>query len=293
MRWYREPLVHFLLLGVTLFGLYQWLGDQAGDAAEATREIVISQGRIESLAVGFTRTWQRPPTDPELEGLIQDHIREEVYYREAMALELDRDDTIIRRRLRQKMEFVTEDVATQAEPTDDELSAYLKTHPEMFGVERRFTFTHVYLNPDRHGDNLAREAAQLLAQLNQTGGKADVTEMGDPLLLDHQFDAVPASEVAKQFGETFAVKLAELAPGQWQEPIESGYGVHLVFVSERTESRIPALEEVRDAVRREWTNTRRLEANEKFYHGLLKRYAVTIERPQPAEEEKKLTEARQ
>ncbi len=292
MRWYREPLGHFLLLGVTLFGLYQWFGDRE-DAAEATREIVISQSRIESLAIGFARTWQRPPTDTEVEGLIQDHLREEVMYREALALGLDRDDTIIRRRLRQKLEFVTDDIATQAEPTDEQLRAYLKTHPEMFGVERRFTFTHVYLNPDRHGDNLAREAAQLLVELQQAGVQTDVSMHGDSFLLEYRFDSVPAREVTQQFGEQFTAQLTELPVGQWQGPIESGYGVHLVFVSERTEGHMPALEEVRDAVRREWTNTRRLQANEQFYQGLRKRYVVTIERPQPAEEEKKLTEAQQ
>ena len=150
----------------------------------------------------------------------------------------------------------------------------------MFRVERRFTFSQVYLNPDKHGEHLARDTAQLLAQLNQAGGKADVSALGDSFLLDHTFAAVPGSEVAKQFGEKFAAKLGELSPGQWQGPVESGYGVHLVFVSERTEGRLPALEEVRDAVRREWANARRLEANEKLYEAMLKRYTVTIERPQ-------------
>ena len=117
--------------------------------------------------------------------MIRDRVREEVYCREAMALGLDKDDTIIRRRLRQKMEFVSDDVAAQAEPTDDELNAYLHAHPDAFRVERQFTFSHVYLNPEKHGENLARDAAQLLAQLNQAGGKADVSALGDSFLLDH------------------------------------------------------------------------------------------------------------
>ena len=112
--------------------------------------------------------------------------------------------------------------------------------------------------------------------------------MGDPSLLEHQFDAVPASEVAKQFGEKFAAALADLAPGQWQGPIESGYGVHLVFVAERTDGRLPALEDVRDAVRREWMNLHREKANDQFYAGLLERYTVTVEQPQRADGEKKL-----
>lgn len=172
-------------------------------------KVMVTQGKIENLVAIFARTWQRPPTEWELEGLIQDYVREEVLYREALALGLDRDDTIVRRRLRQKLEFVTEDVAAEADPTDQDLRTYLKAHPETFRLERRFTFSQVYLNPDRHGENLARDAVQLLAQLTQASGRADVTEVGDPLLIDHKFDAVPGSEVAKQFGEEFAAKLGE------------------------------------------------------------------------------------
>ena len=283
-----EPLLHFLLLGTAIFVAYSLVSKRTD---EEPGKIVISQGQIASIVVGFTRTWQRPPTSEELEGLVRDRVREEVYCREALALGLDKDDIIIRRRLRQKMEFVTDDVVAQAQPTDDELSAYLQAHPDPFRMQRQCTFSQVYLNPEKHGENLARDTAQLLAQLNQAGGKADVSALGDSFLLEHTFAAAPSSEVAKQFGEKFAAKLDELAPGQWQGPVESGYGVHLVFVSERTEGRLPALAEVRDAVRREWANARRLEANEKLYEAMLKRYVVTIERPQ-VEEEKKFVEAK-
>jgi hypothetical protein len=213
-------------------------------------------------------------------------VQEEVYCREAMALGLDKDDTIIRRRLRQKIEFVTDDVAALAEPSDEELSAYLKAHADTFRVQREFTFRQVYLNPERHGEHLVRDTAQLLAHLRQAGDKADVAELGDSFLLEHRFQLLPASEVVKQFGEKFAMKLGELSLGQWDGPIESGYGVHLVLISQRTEGRVPELAEVRDAVRREWANARRLEANDKFYQELLKHYVVTIERPMVAEEKR-------
>jgi hypothetical protein len=246
-------------------------------------KIVISAGQVASLAEAFTRTWRRPPTSEELEGLIRDRVQEEVYSREAVALGLDKDDTIIRRRLRQKMEFVTDDVTALAEPTDNELNAYLKTHADTFRVQRKFTFSQVYLNPERHGENLVKDTAQLLAQLRRTGEKADVAELGDSFLLEHKFQSLLSSEVVKQFGEKFATKLGELSLGQWGGPIESGYGVHLVWVSDRTEGRVPELEEAREAVKREWANTRRLEANEKFYQELLKRYVVTIERGEALE----------
>jgi len=268
------------VLGALLFAGYGLL-KRSGEPAPG--RIVITQGKIENLRASFSRVWQRPPSAAELDGLVQDDIREEIFMREAMALGLDRDDIIIRRRLRQKMEFVSDDIAAQAQPTDAELGAYLTAHPDPFRVEPCFTFRQVYLNPEKHGENLARDAAHLLAQLNQPRAKADASALGDPFLLEHQFAAVPASEVARQFGEKFAAKLGEISLGRWQGPVESGYGVHLVWLGERTEGGAPALADVRDAVRREWENARRLEANEKFYHELLKRYTVTIENPKPVE----------
>jgi hypothetical protein len=137
----------------------------------------------------------------------------------------------------------------------------------------------LYLDPAKHGANLARYAEQLLAKLNQPGGDAGFATMGDPFMLENSFTALPAREIANQFGEEFATKLGGLQTGHWQGPIKSGFGEHLVFISGRTESRLPALAEVRDAVRREWDDARRKEANEKFYQGLLKHYTVTIEQP--------------
>jgi parvulin-like peptidyl-prolyl cis-trans isomerase-like protein len=282
----REPLVHFLLLGATLFVAYSLMGQPASGGAP--RKIVITQGQIDSLLTGFTKTWQRPPTTEEMAGLVRDLVREEVYCREAMAMGLEKDDTVIRRRLRQKLEFVSDDVAALAEPTDADLNAYLQAHPDTFRIPQLYTFSHVYLNPEKHGEGLARDAAELLALLKQTGGNTDASALGDAILLESQFAMVPASEVAKQFGENFAAQLSELTPGQWQGPVKSGYGVHLVRVSERTDGHLPALEEVRDDVRREWTNTQRLEANDKFYQELLKRYTVSIEGLEPATEPKKL-----
>jgi PPIC-type PPIASE domain len=285
-RLLREPLVHFLVLGGLIFAGYGLL-DRNG--AVAPGRIVVSQGQLASMMAGFTRTWQRPPTPEEWEGLIGDRVREEVYSREALALGLDRDDTIIRRRLRQKMEFISEDMATQAQPTDAELRAYLTAHPDLFRVERRFTFTHVFLNPEKRGESLARDAERLLTQLNQAGARAEDPGLGDPFLLEHHFVAVPASEVDKQFGKGFGAKLDGITPGVWQGPIESGYGLHLVLVSERTQGELPALADVRDMVRREWDSARRKEANERFYQDLLKRYTVTIEGPEPVEARKVAT----
>jgi len=272
----REPLVHFLLLGTLLFAAY---GGPVKRAASEPPKIVVSQFQIDHLTEGFARTWLRAPTAEELEGLIRDYIREEVYYREAMAMGLDRDDTIIRRRLQQKLEFLSENISDFTPPTDEELRAFLRDHPDRFRLDRRFTFHQVYLSPERHRDSLAGDAGELLRQLRSSS--SDASRLGDPSLLEHRFVNVEANEVAKQFGEKFARALNDLALGEWQGPVESSYGLHLVFVDERTERRSPALEDVRDAVRREWLNVRRLESNRKFYDGLRKRYTISIE-PAPA-----------
>jgi hypothetical protein len=281
----KEPLVHFLVLGALLFVGYGVLNRNAPPAPD---RIVVSQGQFASMRETFLRTWQRPPTREEWDGLIQDRVREEVYCRGAIALGLDKDDTVIRRRLRQKMEFVSDDIAAQTEPSDADLNAYLQAHPDQFRVEQQFTFRQLYLNPAKQGTNLVRNAAQLLTKLNAVGADADWATMGDSFMLDHSFTAVPVGEVAKQFGEDFTAKLGGLQAGRWQGPVESGFGVHLVFISERTEGRMPALADVRGAVRREWENTRRLEANEKFYQELQKRYMVIIEQPMRTEEGEKV-----
>jgi len=286
----KEPLLHFLLLGAGLFIIHAMTSNARGGGG--SEEIVVTTGQIEHLAVGFAKTWQRPPTTEELTGLIRDYVRNEVYYREAVAMGLDKNDIVIRRRLRQKMEFISEDIAAQAEPSDADLNAYLQAHPESFRVDQRFTFQQIYLNPEEHGDNLASDAEHLLARLNQPDSQADPSTLGDSFLLAHRFVSMPAGEVVKQFGESFAAKLPELAIGHWVGPVESGYGVHLVLVSARTDGRLPELSEVRDAVRREWENARRREANEQFYKELLGRYTVTIEGLEPTGNQEKVAETK-
>ena len=278
MKLLREPLVHFLILGAMLFGVFALLGERS---SARTGQIVVTPGHIEHLTVSFTRTWQRPPTAPELAGLIEDYIREEVLYREAVAMGLDRDDTIVRRRLRQKLEFLTEETAETAPPSDAELQTFLQQHADAFRVEPRLAFQHVYLSRDRRGDAIDTEARELLAQLT-TGAATDTAALGDPFLLPHAFVLLSRNEITRLFGDAFATRLQHLEPGRWLGPIESAYGLHLVFIHERTDGRLPALDEVRQAVQREWLAARRKALNEQFYQHLRARYTVVVEQPQAA-----------
>jgi len=283
MKILREPLLHFILLGAAIFAVYAFVTRHRTDKPG---EIVVTQGTLENIITGFTRTWQRPPTEEELRGQIREYIREEAAYREALAMGLDRDDTIVRRRLRQKLEFLSDDLATRVEPTDADLQSFLQTHPGLFQSEPRFTFRHVYLNPQQHGGNRAADEARFLAELQRGGANADLSSLGDPFLLASSFQNVSLAEVKQVFGDQFASALAALPTSHWQGPVASGYGAHFVFLSQRTEGSPPALPEIRDQVRREWFNTRRSEATEKFYQALLKRYTVKIE----LAEEKKLAQ---
>jgi hypothetical protein len=262
-----------------LFGVFA-LVDDRGRAR--TGHLVVTPGHIEHLTVGFTRTWQRPPTAQELAGLIDDYIREEVLYREAVAMGLDRDDTIVRRRLRQKLEFLTEETVETAAPSEAELQTFLQQHPDAFRVESRLAFQHVYLSRARRGDATDTEARQLLAQLRTSDAATDTAALGDPFLLPSEFMLSSRSEIARLFGDVFATQLQDLEPGRWAGPIESGYGLHLVYVRERMDGRGPALAEVRQAVQRAWLAARRQAVNEQFYQRLRARYTVVVDHPKTA-----------
>lgn len=273
-RWLREPLVHFLAIGAFLFLAFEW----RGGAGSGSGRIVITPGQIDAMAATFARTWQRPPTEAELKGLIDDYVRSEMATREALALGLDRDDTVIRRRLRQKLEFLVEDAADAAPPTDAELQGWLDQHPEAFRVEPRIGFRQVYLDPGRRGPSLDGDVRALLARLTAAGPSAAVDTLGDRLMVPQEPEAMTPTDIAGLFGREFADEVVKIAPGRWVGPVRSGYGVHLVYVRERTGGRTPALEEVRPVVERELLAARRKRQLDAMYDRLLERYRVTIER---------------
>jgi PPIC-type PPIASE domain len=273
MKLIREPLLHFILLGAAIFAAF---GFVSRNRTDKPGEIVVTQGSLENIINGFTRTWQRPPSESELRGLVLDYIREEAAYREALSMGLDRDDTIVRRRLRQKLEFLSDDIASRTEPTDAELRTFLEKHSALFQSEPTFSFRQVYLNPQLHGANLAQDEARLLADLQHTGPNADLSSHGDPFLLAQNFQSASLSEVKQTFGDQFAASLSTFSPGSWSGPVISGYGTHIVFVTQRNEGRIPQLADVRAQVRNEWFGARRTEAMDKFYDTLLRHYTVKI-----------------
>ncbi|WP_018460152.1 MULTISPECIES: peptidyl-prolyl cis-trans isomerase [unclassified Bradyrhizobium] len=275
VRLLREPLLQFLALGALLFALYGLAGKRG---AEAPEKIVVSASQAANLGDAFVRTWRRPPTDQELQGLIEDYVRDEVFYREGRAAGLDRDDAIIRRRVRQKMEFLAGEMSVP-EPSDAELAAYLASNPERFRAEDQLTFHHVFLSATRRANAIDSDGKRLAGILARADGTVDATSLGDAFLLGEQFRDISPAKVRGIFGESFAKELSITEEGRWQGPVSSSFGQHFVFISKRVPGDLPPLDTIRPAVQREWANARRLETEQKLYASLRGRYDIVIEKP--------------
>lgn len=271
----QEPLVHFLVLGALLFVI----ADLRGSGPDPSSRIVeVTAERVQQLALIFERTWQRPPSDTELRGLIDDFVKEEIYYREARSLGLDQDDTTIRRHLRQKLEFLTDEMGSVA-PTDEQLQSYLEEHPEKFRLLPRYRLKHIFFSVDRRGAAADTEARLLLSKLPTGTWPEGGTDLGDRVLVTIPEGFTDAVEISRQFGSVFAEKLAGLPLGEWSGPIRSGYGLHLVLITDREEGRLPLLDEVRPMVEREWSSDRRAEVAKATYDEIASRYEVRVDVP--------------
>jgi len=267
-RLLREPLLHFLLGGAVLFGVYGWL---QGGRSNSPTEVVVSRGQVRSLQMQFERVWQRPATRDELQGLIDGWVKEEIFYREGIAMALDRDDPIVRRRVGQKLEFIL-DSAAPASPTDTELQSWLDAHPGDYQTEPTYSLRQVFFNPARHGDTLGVDIAAARSALES--GKAIE---GDTTLLPHEMNAARATDVARVFGNEFVEGLKTTAPGGWHGPMRSDFGVHLVEVTERREGSRAALHDVRAQVERDLLHARTEDAKAAVYERLRANYSVRID----------------
>lgn len=267
-RLVREPLLHFLVLGALLFVLYGWLNRNGFDSPN---EIVVTNGQVETLRQQFERVWQRQPTAVELQGLVNNWVRDEIFYREGVAMGLDRDDPIVRRRIGQKVQFIADAAAPQS-PTEEELQRWLDDHSDKYRIEARYSLQQIYFNPQQHGKRLElliEDARGRLAEGRSVSG--DVTML--PTMLTQQ----SASEVARVFGSEFEQGLRSMSAGTWQGPVRSGFGFHLVRLTDREESRRASLAEVREAVERDVQQAQLAAASEYYYRGLRANYSVRIE----------------
>jgi hypothetical protein len=278
-RLLREPLVHFLLLGAVLFGIDR--ATQSGHAATgSSKEIRLSVDEIAQLTLLYQSQWRRPPTPQELAGMVETKVQQEVLYREALAMGLDKDDEIVKRRMAQKMQFLAEDVAAAREPTPAELKSWFEKNSAKFAQPSRLSFRHLYFAPDRRGARARTEAEQALAKLAGQPVDAKIAgSLADPFMFQEYYRDRAPEFLGKEFGPQFALAVAKLPTGSWQGPIESGFGWHLVFVDTAIPGRVPALEEVEPEVRTAWLNEQKTLAWEKAYKKMRANYTVLLPGP--------------
>ncbi|MFN8642241.1 MAG: peptidylprolyl isomerase [Candidatus Binatia bacterium] len=278
-RLLREPLVHFLLAGAILFGLYG-LTQSGRPAAAPSTEIRLSLDDVAQLTLLYESQWRRPPTPQDLQLMVENKIQQEVLYREALAMGLDKDDEIVKRRMAQKMQFLAEDVAAARQPTTEELKAWYEQNSTKFAMPSRFSFRHLYFSPDRRGKRARDDAVAALAQLGgQPEDAALAAALADPFMFqDYYRDRAP-DYVGKEFGPQFAKAIEQLAPGSWQGPIESGFGWHLVYVDTVIPGRVPAFEEIEPDVKTAWLSEQKALAWDRAYKDMRARYTVLLPAP--------------
>ena len=278
-RLLREPLVHFLLIGAVLFGLYSIT--QSGPPATArSKEIRLSLDDIAQLTLLYQSQWRRQPTPQELARMVENKVEQEILYREALARGFDKDDEIVKRRMAQKMQFLAEDVAAAHEPTTAEIKGWFEKNSATFAQPGRVGFRHLYFSTDRRGARARDDAAGALAKL--AGEPEDsklASTLADPFMFqDYYRDRAPEN-LAKEFGPQFSLSVAKLAPGTWQGPIASGYGWHLVFVDTVIPGRVPGFEEVEPEVKAAWLAERKALAWQQTYKDLRAKYTVLLPAP--------------
>ena len=278
-RWLREPLLHFLLIGVVLFGVYAYT-NRGRIGIESPRQIVLSLDELRTMTAYFESQWHRPPTPQEFQAMVEDRIKEEILYREGLVMGLDKDDTIVKRRMAQKVQFLAEDIATAHEPSTPELKAWFEKNSSKFALPSRYSFRHVYFSPDKRGTNTHDDAAQTLAKIvGQPEDSPQIAAVADRFMFQDYYGDRTPSAIAKEFGPQFAVALEKVKPGSWQGPIESGFGWHLVFVDTVIPGRIPAFEEVESEVKTAWLGEQKAQAWQKAYQTMRAKYTVLLPAP--------------
>jgi len=279
----REPLVHFMFIGVIIYALYGLFAEPVVDATDKT--IVVTAGEIEWMQSSWKKRWNRPPTAAEFDGLIQQYIKETVLYREALTMGLNKHDMVIRRRLAQKLEFLAKDLVALTPPSEAELQAYFDEHQARYQEPTLYTFTQVFFDPDKRGDATLDDAEAVKVTLIAQGDAIDdAGALGDGLMLQNYYPQKDRAEIQKNLGSGFTDTLITLAPGQWHGPVLSGFGVHLVYVNSIIEPPPPVFAELRERVIADWSLDRGEELNDKFYANLREQYSIVIEEAEPGDE---------
>ena len=270
----REPLLHFLLAGAVIFLVYDLL-NAAASRPDRSNQITLTRDDLRQIAVQWRAQGRPVPSAEEMRELVDEKVREEILSREAVALGLDKDDEIIKRRLAQKMDFLAQDIAALQNPSDVELAAWYAQNTDRFALPPRASFRHLYFSFDRPG---ARERA--VAALGRMSGKAadapEAAGVADPFMFQDYYAERTPEQIAREFGPPFAKALFQLRHRAWAGPIQSGYGWHLVFVDAVEPSRVPAFEEVEPDVKSAWLDQKQLEIKRVAFDAMRASYTVVV-----------------
>ncbi|MGD8640828.1 MAG: peptidylprolyl isomerase [Gammaproteobacteria bacterium] len=271
----RDPLVHFLLFGALLFVAYYALNPPETSANDQIR---ITQNDIERFEKIFQKRWQRSPTQQELQGLISAYIKEEVLYREALEMGLEKDDTIVRRRLAQKVEFLITDLSVPAQVDDKTLRAFYENNTDRYTRGATFSFRHIYFKPAQRSESTLDEAEAALQTLQTTQVGLNVSdELGDRWMFDSLYRHRSTDEIAREFGTQFSEALDTLTTGSWQGPIRSGYGWHLVYIMDHESEGVYPLDQIRERVKNDYLYDLRQRQSQAVVEKLKSRYEIVIE----------------
>jgi peptidyl-prolyl cis-trans isomerase C len=282
-RLLREPLVHFLLLGALLFAGYAYF-DRGRGGVEPSKQIQLSRDDLAQLAMLFQSQWKRDPTPEEFARMVETKVQEEVLYREGLAMGLDKDDTIVKRRMAQKMQFIAEDVAAARTPTSAELIAWFEKNTDKFREPPRVSFRHLYFAPDKRGTRAQGDAVDALAKLaGQPEDTRLAATLADPFMFQEYYRDRAPGFLGKEFGPKFALAVVKLPTGSWQGPIESGFGWHLVYVDTLVPGRVPPFEEIEGDVKKAWLSEQKATAWEKAYEDMRAKYTVLLPAPPDAQ----------
>ncbi len=273
---FAKPALHVALLGVIVAAAI--LVAKGPPTADASRRVVVTGADLLQQRAAFVRTWQREPTAEELRGALEQHIRQEVLYREALARGYDRDDLVVRRAMQQKMEFLAASQTLEEPPTEEEIAAFFALRQERYRLPAVVSFVQVYVSPDRRGAGAEQDAIDLLARLrSEEPEPAILVSWGDPIMLETFYADQTEREVSATFGEVFAEAVVRLPVGEWQGPVSSGYGLHLVKVLEREDSRIPDWREVSGRVIDDMEFEARTAARDQLYQEIAQNYEVVLD----------------
>ncbi len=282
-RWLAEPLLHFLVVGGVLFSAYSVVNSEPEQATDL-QKIELTKDDVRQMAISWLAQGRSLPTEDQLRALLDQKVTEEILSREAVALGLDRDDQIIKRRLAQKMDFLAADVASLEEPSDAVLASWFQQNAAQFALPPHVSFRHLYFSLDKHGGASRESAAAVLVQIaGKSPDAPGVPTVADPFMYQNHYGDATPDQMAKEFGPDFATALFKLTPRSWQGPVQSGYGWHLVWVDAIDPGRIPAFEEVKPQIKSAWIDERYRDVKRVALEEMRSRYTVSLPTISPAD----------